>query len=157
MKETGKGFNFADFLKEPDFVDVPLKENNVTGGESRACPNQNSMKNMDRVRPYLENLSNGDIHFIDKTPIIVGASVNCDLVIGDEESSSYISRNHAVIDIIDGQYALKDISTNGSFFLNEDGRNPTLIRLPKDSFTELKHRQIIRFAKRNYRFMNGGE
>lgn len=151
-----KGFNISDFLTEACLTDRIIEDTYI--GEAIAVPRFRKKNTPEtETAASLENLSTGEIMTISRVPALIGKAACCDIIIGDAECDEYISRRHAVIDIVSGHYAIKDMSTNGSYFLNDDGRNPTLLRLPKDSYIRLKHGQIIRFAKRNYRFMLGGE
>ncbi len=156
-KPACKGFNISDFLEKSDFADMRLEEKTfLINTDMRAAYGKKNAAN-DSLIPCLENLSTGELIYIERLPSIIGIADSCDIIIKDDDRGAYISRKHAVIDLVCGHYAIKDMSTNGSFFLNDDGRNPSLTRLPKDSFTELRNRQIVRFAKRNYRFIFSGE
>lgn len=71
---------------------------------------KNMTKRFQTCAEFKKSLNPISNNFIMKT-IIIGRDSNCDIVLND----SSISRRHAELSVINGQYIYRDVSSNGSF------------------------------------------
>ncbi|MCY3658688.1 MAG: FHA domain-containing protein [Caldilineaceae bacterium] len=72
---------------------------------------------------------------------IVGRAPNCDIVLDDK----FASRQHAMIDRLDGQYLVRDIGSKNGISVNQ-------YRLSRDESVVLTDGAVVTFANTRFRF-----
>lgn len=72
---------------------------------------------------------------------IVGRAPNCDIVLDDK----FASRQHAMIDRLDGQYLVRDIGSKNGISVNQ-------YRLSRDESVALTDGAVVTFANTRFRF-----
>ena len=101
---------------------------------------------------YIKDIKSGEKYSISKTKVVIGCGIMCDIRIQENSELHTISRKHAVISMIDGNFYVRDISSNGTFFCEKKDNETFYLRLPHNENVELKNGQTLRLADMDFAF-----
>ena len=139
--EVKRDTEYVEKPQEFNITEEVSSEVEVKGSEGKTRLLNDNRQAYVIKRPYLVQLSTGEVIEIKKAYFIVGKGVNADFIVDNE----FISRTHIAIISKNDKYYLKDLSSSNGTSLNE-------FRIPPETEIEIKEGDGLILANEKFEF-----